>query len=355
MTLTEAEYKDFFSKGTLSALRGKSAQSLQSMIRGNLQQALMRTQRSLPALIQLEKPHRPELEALAEVIVREVYGIADENQVKIYAKLGPNLPSPYREEEEEEQEQDHIDDLFPEEAKRRIINSITQGGAVRGTFSFNLFKEYLDQINPEIVEKYNALMKDAFGVYDDDNAIAMFMQMMATKSAQAGGESEGYFDEEAGQFVVRASGLVFPMLLHEVIKGLYEVVAQEGFSRDLEANKKIIGRVDKLSNEPEDIRYGKFIFDAVNDLVNTYSTGNDNRLREYFLAEVYKLEDVEFVQFVENLINQKLTSTQNSWASRTIKDIESDLKKQDTGLTGLDYDPDQNDSGEEDDDDDYLV
>jgi hypothetical protein len=176
----------------------------------------------------------------------------------------------------------------------------------------------------------------------------MMLQMLSQgggQGATAGGMSQGYFDENADQFVVKAEALIFPILVQEIIKGVYEIVAQEGFSRDLETNKKIMKRVDKVPNEPEDIRYGKFIFDAVNNLVADNATNNDNRTREYFLAEVYKLEDVEFLQFVENLINDKLNSTQKSWAVRTIRDIEDDLKRDDTGLTGLDYNPDEDDEG----------
>jgi hypothetical protein len=349
MTLYEAEYKDFFSKQTLANLKGKSAQSLQQMVKGDIMSAMRRSSKSLKELMEIEKPFRRELEMLAEVMVRDVYGMVGENQIKIEAKLVPSVNmSIEKYKEEDEAPEEMMDDTFPDDVKRRIINSLTQGGAIRGSFSFFLFKEYLDDINPRLVEKYDQILNDSYGIYDDDNAIAMMLQMLSQgggQGATAGGMSQGYFDENADQFVVKAEALIFPILVQEIIKGVYEIVAQEGFSRDLETNKKIMKRVDKVPNEPEDIRYGKFIFDAVNNLVADNSTNNDNRTREYFLAEVYKLEDVEFLQFVENLINDKLTSTQKSWAVRTIRDIEDDLKRDDTGLTGLDYNPDDDDEG----------
>ena len=40
-----------------------------------------------------------------------------------------------------------------------------------------LFREYLDQINPALVEKYNEILKLVFGIYDDENAIAMLLAM----------------------------------------------------------------------------------------------------------------------------------------------------------------------------------
>jgi hypothetical protein len=62
----------------------------------------------------------------------------------------------------------------------------------------------------------------------------------------------------------------------------------------------------------------------------------DDRVRELFFAEEYKLNDNEFIPFIENAVNDKLTSQQKQWATNTMRDIESDLKKDDTGLTDLD-------------------
>jgi hypothetical protein len=51
--------------------------------------------------------------------------------------------------------------------------------------------------------------------------------------------------------------------------------------------------------------------------------------------DIYKLENTEFKSFIENLIQDKLTSAQTKWVSDTLRDISDDLKKDDTGLTGL--------------------
>jgi hypothetical protein len=150
-----------------------------------------------------------------------------------------------------------------------------------------------------------------------------------------GGESEMEYDEENEQFVIKAKAICFPMLVHEIVKGLYEIVGTEGFGADKEKNQSIIGAVDKLSNEPKDLQLGKFIYDAVSKIYNE-SNIDDARVRELFFAEVYKLSDIEFIPFIENAINDELTNSQKQWASNTMKDIERDLKKDDTGLSGLD-------------------
>ena len=106
-------------------------------------------------------------------------------------------------------------------------------------------------------------------------------------------------------------------------------------SADNEKNKEIIGQVDKVTNEPRDFQYGKFIYDAISKLYNE-SHIDDSRVRELIFAEIYKLEDNDFFPFVENIINDKLTPAQKKWATDTMKEIEVDLKKDDTNLSGLD-------------------
>ncbi len=55
-----------------------------------------------------------------------------------------------------------------------------------------------------------------------------------------------------------------------------------------------------------------------------------------FFAEVYKLIDDEFFPFIENAINGELKPLQRKWAMDTMRDIERDLRKDDTGLADLD-------------------
>jgi len=163
----------------------------------------------------------------------------------------------------------------------------------------------------------------------------MMLAALAQGQKMQGGESEMEYDEENSQFVIKAKAICFPMLVHEIVKGLYEIVGTQGFGMDAEKNKAIIGAVDKLSNEPNDLRFGKFLYDAINKLY-VESDVEDARVRELFFAALYKLEDDEFFPFVENAVNDELTPSQKQWAIGEMRDIEKDLRKDDTGLEDLD-------------------
>jgi len=335
--LLEVEYDKIFSPNTMAALKGKSGESLRQMV-GNrpLMQTMMRSKEVLDQIIAAEEGYRDELEAIAIQMVTDAYPIIDYSNIKIIASIGNDMDIEMNPNNEDPSQPDFgEDDPEKMKAKRRLINGITQGASVRGAFAFMLFKEYIDQINPELVGKYSEILKLVFGTYDDDSAIAMMLAAIAQGAKMQGGESEMEYDDENDQFIIKAQAMCFPMLVHEIIKGLYEIVGTEGFGSDKEKNQSIINAVDKVSNEPEDLRYGKFIYDAINDLYIS-SDADDPRVRELFFASVYKLSDNEFFPFVENAINDSLTPNQKRWVEMEIKDITRDLRKDDTGLQDLD-------------------
>lgn len=340
--LLEVEYEKIFKPETMAALKGKSKESLKQML-GNksLMKTMMRTKGLLDEIIEAEDGYRDALESIAADMVTQAYPIIDYANIKIDAKIVTQGDLKLPENKDEEDEEDPASPDFgagdPDllKAKRRIINGITQGASIRGAFAFYLFREYLDLLNDTLVDKYAEVLKLAFGIYDDENAIAMLLAMMSQNASQGGGTSEMSYDEDNEQFVIHARAICFPMLVHEIVKGLYEIVGTQGFGKDVEKNKAVIGAVDKLSNEPRDLQYGKFIYDALNKLYAD-SRIDDARVRELFFTEVYKLEEEEFVEFIENIINDKLTSAQKNWAMGEMRDIEKDLKKDDTGLEDLD-------------------
>ena len=151
------------------------------------------------------------------------------------------------------------------------------------------------------------------------------LAMMSQNGATQGGESSVDWDEEEGTLVIRARALIFPILIHELVKGLYEILSLQGFSADVEQNKQIVSKVDKVTNEPEDLRYGKFIYDALSKYV-IESPYNPAKIRELFFMEIYKLPDSKFHEFVENSINNKITPVEKNWVENTLKKLNDENK-----------------------------
>ena len=313
--LLDEAYEDSLSPNTMSVLKQKSAQSLKDMLGGkSFMQASMDSMKYLQQVMMIEEPYKQQLEQLAKEVIYEEFPIVKQAGIQINAKLvNPSDLNISQQDDEDNVDPSDLDKLSVD--KRRLINAITQGASIRGTKSYYWFRDTLDKIDPSLIEKYNQLVNNAYGIYDDDDAIAMMMAMLSQGSGTQGGESEAKFDEETDTLTINAKALTFPILIHEIIKGLYEIISLQGFSGNAEANKKIVQKVDKVSNEPEDLRYGKFIYDVLRDQVK------DPSKRELYFAEIYKLNDDEFIEFIENSINDALTNSQK----RFIDDLNNEI------------------------------
>jgi hypothetical protein len=341
----EVNYEKIFKPETLNLLKGQSKQSLIDLGKTiNLNSS----QRDMVALLQkvmvFEKSHIPSLEQTAVDIVHQAYPIIKYAGVEIDAKIvtdvNAGMPEPPKIPPKESWEE------LPSDKKRRVINAITQGSSIRGAFAFLLFRDNLDKLDQNLVNDYNGLIKRVFGIFDDENAIAMMLAMLSLGRKTEGGkvyvkvgedeEEKNRFDEpEPIKITIVARAICFPMLVHEIVKGLYELLSLQGFGTDKEQNQNVVRNVDQLSNEPHDMQYGKFIYDAVSNLYNE-SNYDDPRVRELLFVEIYKMQDEEFLIFIENAINNKLTPNQKRWAQNIMNDINNDLKKDDTGLEDLD-------------------
>lgn len=318
-----AQYRDIFSPETLNKLNQKSADSLQLMVGNrNLMQVMMSSQALLNDIIAAEAPHKSRLENLATSIIKEKYPIINQENIGVDARI-VGLSDVER----------SLDEATPDEKRRRVINAITQGASVISmTELFRIFRSHLDEINPSLYEKYNQIMNDAFGIYDNDDAIALMLAAVAGGQKMAGGSSKITISEALG---IRARAVCFPMLVHELIKGYYGILGQSGLKGDKETKQATVRAVDKLENEPEDIRYGKFIYKAINNIFLAFAESDDSRVQSFFFQDVYKLGDNEFFSFVENAINEELTPQQIDWVQNTISDIETDLRADDYDATGV--------------------
>tara|TARA_R110000796_G_scaffold14348_1_gene46803 strand:- start:228 stop:1292 length:1065 start_codon:yes stop_codon:yes gene_type:complete len=323
-----------FDDSTQKKLKAKSADSLKQMLGDkSFRQASMDSMKLLQDVMELEGPYRDQLTELAKDIVYKMFPVIEQAGIDIDAEI---VDSPQNMKITKQQGEEKIEDKEEAEValdavadksnvdKRRIINSITQGAGIRGTKAYYLFDNAMDILETlGVKDKYEELVNNAYGVYDSDEAIAMMMAMLSQGGGSQGGESEVDWNEEEDTMTIKAKALTFPILMQEIIKGLYEFVSLQGFT-DIAKDKgaSITKAVDKVTNEPEDIRYGKFIYDGLRDLVDDYAE-NPNEVRELFFAEVYKLDSSWFKIFIENVINDQLTSDQKSWVERTIKDLEN--------------------------------
>lgn len=312
-------YQDIFDSETLAKLNAKSAESAQIML-GNqtLMSVMMSSQRLLNEIISAESSYKSQLEQLAIEIVKNHYPTLVSDNINIEAKIVSNVT---------------LQENTLQDKKRRVANALAQGASVKELYK--IFQkerviQKINSINPSLYEKYNQIMNNTFGVYNNDQAINMMLAAIASGHSSIGGSSQ-IVTEALG---IKATALCFPMLVHEILKGYWSIIAQSGLSGSEEEKLATISRVDKLENEPLDIRYGPIIFSKLETIYNAFTPSDiDPRTFVLFYISVLKLEPEEkFFSFVGNIVaDRPLSEEQIVWIEDKLERMQGYLQRKDSG------------------------
>jgi hypothetical protein len=331
--------------------------------------------RKLPDIMRIEAAHKDELIELA------IQSSLDEGEVpkgryQIEANLGMPDTGNFRMEPEDEEEDKEeklkfssfdLDELTDEEIlelekhKRNIINALIQGAAKKGHYLFQKpeVKSRLDAIDPSLYRDYLGIMAVTdflyFNFEDAIEHMAQTAQGVAGKvELDDADEEEGEEGEEQPDTKIIATGIFFPILCHEIIKGLEEAKGRAGLPSDSNLRAKVLGQTDVLSNEPMQLRIGpeiveKLRFALPDDIFNPEYKG----LINFFHVLLYQIEAKEFLEIIGNAISED--SSKISKAKKRFEEIVEEAKQMQEEFEDYkedeDIDPDSND---DDDLDDFL-
>ena len=307
-----------------------SSQQVQGMIYSEMM-------RKLPNIMRIEAAHKEELEQLAvEASLEE--GEVPEGRYQIDAQLGQPDTGDFRfgpeddEEEDEEEEKDELDipsfdveDLTDEEQlelekhKRNIINAIIQGAAKKGHYIFQKpsVKARLDEIDPSLYRDYLGIMAiNDFMYFTMEQMIEMMSQTgqgVAGKVKLSNADSDDEGDDEGGNeggegapdTKISATGLIFPILCHEIIKGLEEAKGRHGLPKEPGLRQKVQAQVDTLANEPMQLRIGPEIVERLrNALPDSMFDESNKGLINWFHILLYQIPAQEFLEIIGNAISE---------------------------------------------------
>ena len=333
----------------------------------------------LPKIMRIEAAHRDELIELAKEASLEDAEVPDD-WYEIEASLGmPSTdnfrmqPEPEDDEDEEEDEKEQlqfpsfdIEDLTDEERlelekhKRNIINALIQGAAKKGHYLFQKpdVKSRLDAIDP-------SLYRDYLGIMAINDFLYFSMEQMIEMMSQTGDgvagkvELEDTDDEDGGEegeerpdTRIVATGMIFPILCHEIIKGLEEAKGRHGLPSDPGMREKVMGQVDTLANEPMQLRIGPEIVEKIrfalpDDIFDPEYKG----LINWFHILLYQIDAKEFLDIIGNAISEDSSKLSN--AKKRFEEIVKDAKQMKEEYEN--YKEEENiDSDDEDDLDDFL-
>ena len=231
-----------------------------------------------------------------------------------------------------------------EKAKRRFINSLIQGASKKGHYMFHLVKDELENINPQLLNLYGVLMSVndlLYWILPDQ------MVMMAAESGQ-GMEGKEEVDETTDPPTIKAKGLFFPILVHELLKGVYEVLGTQGLPDDPKAAEMVMASQDTLPYEIWDLRLGPVIWEKFMDSYPEKLYQEDLReIQNYLFSRFSSLTTDEFFDVAKMIMSG--SDEGKKIVAKMVDEIIDELKSQDYEDAMSQYDDD------DDDDDDGLA
>ena len=295
-------------------------------VQGMVYQEMMR---KLPNIMRIESQHRDELIDLAKEASLDEAEVPA-NWYQIEATLGMPDTDNFRFEPEDEEEDDDekeeplefpsfdVEDLTDEEIlelekhKRNIINALIQGAAKKGHYLFQKpeVKSRLDAIDPSLYRDYLGIMAVTdflyFNFEDAIEHMAQTAQGIAGKvELDDADEEEGEEGEEQPDTKIIATGIFFPILCHEIIKGLEEAKGRHGLPQEPELRQKVQGQTDILSNEPMQLRIGPEIVEKIRFALPDKMYDQDNKgLINWFHILLYQIPAQEFLEIIGNAISE---------------------------------------------------
>lgn len=190
---------------------------------------------------------------------------------------------------------------------RSIQNALSQGfsSAVKDDFIMGD-----SEIQGVSFEDYYKFMSKSFGLYS--KIPSELVHELLTKSP-AIGRVKIRWDQNKDKYIIEASGYTILVLVHEMIKGVYELMSlhrQSGL--DKEKQKELLGHTETQYMEREGLKYGpglvttfKEFFDKVEE--NLISDGvieyKNPSMLAAILSKFYQLEDDLFLRVCQGIWN----------------------------------------------------
>ena len=295
-----------------------------------LRQLMNTVVQAMQRLVMIQSQNAEELEALAVKLVKDELGIPD-GAMQFDAQLvmqpmgaaegmksEPEMPS----EEEVEELMGDIENFNLERAKRRFINSLIQGAAFKGGHMYVMVRDEINNINPQLMNLYavtQALMEHAYWIFPD-------MEGMAGGGGGQMGQSE--FDPETDPPTVKARAVTFPLLVHELVKGVYEVFGTHGLPDDPRQAEMVLSAEDSLPAEIWDSRLGPIFWEK---FVATYPMelfeDDMKHIQHYLFMRFSALNAEEFMTLAKKIL--KGDPEGQRIIQRMVDDIVKELKEQD--------------------------
>ena len=267
---------------------------------------------------ELETPVRDALEKICENALNKLFAIPEESinmTFKLVDRVKFKSPIRMRPESSDSLKYNFKDiadiDLSNKAiGKRRFIDALIQGASYIYANVEGLYIDDIDRINPELTRLYRKIR-----IINDFLLFTKKEEMSDDKPMQ-GSYVETHLGIDDAKTTIKAQGIIFPLLFHEAIKGLFELFSAHGLPQDREKAQYIIRKADFVLAEPWDLRLGvglwRMIFGGV----------EDTNMIPYMFTSFVKIPTDEFNLSVKEILSN--TEKGNEIINALMTDAEYD-------------------------------
>ena len=117
---------------------------------------------------------------------------------------------------------------------------------------------------------------------------------------------------------IHAQAMVFPVLIHEIVKGVMELLSAHGLPKDKNMANYVINKADFLAAEPWDMRLGPGVWGRYTNMI----PAEDFNLKHHVYSELAALPANEF----HNQMREIMAGTKKG--HKIINEILTDIKKE---------------------------
>ena len=177
---------------------------------------------------------------------------------------------------------------------------------------YHMVDDELSDIDPKLPNKYAKLMSAADYIY---------YVIPAMDEGVTGGMVRVEFPTaENPKAVIHAQAMVFPVLLHELVKGVMEILSAHGLPKNKKIGKFVINKADFLAAEPWDMRLGPGLWTRFTNMIEP----DDFHLKHHIYSDLAALPVKEFNYKMKEIIAN--TKEGKKIIFEIVRGIKEDLK-----------------------------
>lgn len=245
---------------------------------------------AIPQLInkcqKIEEPIKNNLEKIAYNYIIELFNIPEDTvdfNVSLVGdisniQMGVNVQS-----EDIDYEFDdirHKKALNGEIKKRRVINALMTGAAMRLSSNIKSYIAEIYDLEPKLADLYRKVMTlNEYLLFTNNN------EMVTEENRNQLGISNIILGGHQKKSSVHIEGTIFPILLYEEIRAFLELSAAHGLPKKKEEANYVMKKADYLQAEPWDMRLGPALWDS---LMNCCG-GIETEMIPYLFMKIAKL------------------------------------------------------------------